>query len=76
MFEHASKTSGGFTSRYNVNKLVFYDTFPTAIEAIEAEKRIKGWTRAKKINLIGSRNPNWKDLLKGKDGPDSSLRSE
>lgn len=73
MFEHASKISNGFTARYNVHKLVFYDIFPTAIEAIEAEKRIKGWTRVKKINLIESSNPEWRDLL---DRPDSSAEPQ
>jgi len=42
--------------------MVWYETFPTALQAIEAEKRVKGWTRAKKIALIESVNPRWRDL--------------
>jgi hypothetical protein len=45
-----------------VNILVYYESFPTAPQAIEAEKKIKGWTRAKKIALIESRNRPWRDL--------------
>jgi hypothetical protein len=45
-----------------VNILVYYESFPTAPQAIEAEKKIKGWTRAKKIALIESRNRTWRDL--------------
>jgi putative endonuclease len=62
IYEHKQKLVPGFTAKYNVNILVFYDVFPTAIEAIEAEKKIKGWTRAKKIALIESLNPTWRDL--------------
>ena len=63
MHEHRNKTIPGFTSRYNVNKLLYYEVFPTAIEAIEAEKKIKGWTRLKKIDLIAKENPDFKDLM-------------
>lgn len=62
MSEHKQKLVPGFTSKYNVNKLVFYEVFNTAIEAINAEKKIKGWLRNKKINLIESKNPDWNDL--------------
>ena len=62
MYEHRNKVIPGFTSRYNVNKLLYYEMFPTAREAIEAEKRIKGWTRQKKINLIFKDNPDLRDL--------------
>lgn len=61
-FEHKNKLVKGFTEKYNVNKLVYYKQFGTALEAIAEEKRIKGWTRQKKINLINSLNPEWKDL--------------
>jgi putative endonuclease len=71
MFEHANKSTQGFTSRYNINKLIFAEEFPTAYEAISAEKKIKGWTRAKKISLIKKSNPKFEDLLK----IDPSLRS-
>jgi putative endonuclease len=62
VYQHKHKLVQGFTSRYNVNLLVFYEVFPEAIQAIAAEKKIKGWTRAKKIRLIESKNPTWKDL--------------
>ena len=53
----------GFTKRYNVNKLVYFEHFTDINDAIAAEKKIKGWLRIKKINLIKSKNPTWKDLL-------------
>ncbi len=63
LYQHKHKLIPGFTSRYNVNKLVYYDYFPTALEAIAAEKKIKGWTREKKIALIKEKNPEFKDLM-------------
>ena len=62
VYQHKHKLVQGFTVRYNVNLLVFYEVFPAAIQAIAAEKKIKGWTRAKKVRLIESKNPTWKDL--------------
>ena len=61
-FEHKQKLVEGFTKKYNVNKLVYYQEFGTAAEAIAFEKKVKGWTRQKKINLINSKNPEWRDL--------------
>ncbi len=61
--QHKFKLIEGFTKRYNATKMVYAKEYPTASEAIAAEKRIKGWTRKKKIILIGSVNPEWKDLL-------------
>ena len=55
-----------------LDKLVFLEEFPHPLEAIEAEKKIKGWLRIKKLNLIESKNPEWKNL----SSLDSSLRSE
>jgi putative endonuclease len=60
--QHKNKTISGFTSRYNVKKLVYFEVLPTALEAIAAEKKIKGWTRLKKIALICEHNPDFKDL--------------
>ncbi|EKD46931.1 MAG: hypothetical protein ACD_67C00013G0005, partial [uncultured bacterium] len=51
IFQHKNKEAKGFTEKYNVDKLVFYENFSTAMDAIAAEKRIKGWTRQKKIDL-------------------------
>lgn len=63
MFEHREKLILGFTSKYNVQKLIYFESFPTAGEAIAAEKKIKGWTRQKKIDLTKSMNPEFEDLL-------------
>jgi putative endonuclease len=60
--EHKEKLIGGFTSRYNVTKLVYYEEFETMPKAIAREKQIKGGSRQKKIDLIDSKNPEWKDL--------------
>jgi putative endonuclease len=60
--EHKQKLIPGFTANYNVNRLVWYEAFPDAAQAIAAEKRIKGWTRAKKVALIEAKNPEWHDL--------------
>ena len=78
VYEHKSKLIQGFTKRYNIDKLVWFDKTNNVIAAIEKEKQIKGWTRKKKINLIKSMNPAWRDLSNvffGISG-DSSLRSE
>ncbi len=69
--EHRQKLVPSFTTRYNINKVVYAEEFPTPDEAAEAERKIKGWTRKKKIALIESVNPEWKDLTSG----DASLRS-
>ena len=62
MFEHKNKLVDGFTAKYNVNKLVYFDYTPDVTSAIAREKQIKGWTRQKKNVLIRSINPEWKDL--------------
>lgn len=59
--EHKEKTVAGFTSKYNVTKLVFYEEYATMKEAIAREKQIKGGSRRKKIDLINGKNPEWKD---------------
>jgi putative endonuclease len=60
--QHKSKQIPGFTAKYNITQLVYHESFTNINEAIAAEKRIKGWTRAKKIALIESQNPLWEDL--------------
>ncbi len=70
MFEHKNRQLPSFTSKYRINKLIYLQSFSSVIEAISAEKKIKGWVRKRKIALILSQNPNLNDLL------DSSLRSE
>jgi len=62
MFEHKNKLVDGFTAKYNVNKLVYFDYTPDVTSAIAREKQIKGWTRQKKNDLIQSINPEWRDL--------------
>lgn len=64
MDEHIRKVIPGFTSKYNINKLVWFEEFRTPDEAIAAEKRIKSWRREKKIALITEKNPQFMDLLR------------
>ena len=61
--EHKNKTIKGFTSKYNINKLVYYEEFNDPNDAICAEKKIKGWTKKKKIDLIEIDNPRFRDLM-------------
>jgi putative endonuclease len=65
IFEHRSKTAPRFTSRYNVDKLVFYEEAANASTAIAREKQIKAGSRAKKVALIATMNPEWRDLFDG-----------
>ena len=62
VFEHKSKFVRGFTKRYNVVRLVYYEQYDDIEEAILREKRLKNWNRAWKIRLIEEKNPNWVDL--------------
>jgi putative endonuclease len=62
VYEHKQRLIPGFTSRYNIDRLVWFDATHDVREAISYEKRIKGWRREKKIALIENKNPDWKDL--------------
>ena len=62
IYEHKQKLVEGFTKRYNVNKLVYYEEFSDIYNAISREKKIKGGSRKKKVELIQSTNPGWNDL--------------
>jgi putative endonuclease len=62
VWEHKNRFTPGFTSKYNLNRLVYMEVFSDIREAIAREKQIKGWLRKKKIKLIESVNPKWKDL--------------
>ncbi|HEX9667817.1 MAG TPA: GIY-YIG nuclease family protein [Thermodesulfobacteriota bacterium] len=62
IYEHKNKMVEGFTKKYNITKLVYYEDTNDVEEAIAREKQIKGWLRKKKIALIESINPEWKDL--------------
>ena len=62
VYEHKHGLIEGFTTRYRVTRLVYYETTGDVSAAIEREKQIKGWLRRKKIALIESMNPEWDDL--------------
>jgi putative endonuclease len=62
IYQHKEKIAPGFTSRYNINKLIYFEEQADAVTAIHREKQIKSWTRKKKVDLIESLNPVWHDL--------------
>ena len=73
-FEHKFKVNSGFTEKYNISKLVYFEEYKDINEAIAREKQLKKWSRVKKINLIKVINPEFKDLLTGNEI--SRLRSK
>ena len=60
--QHKNKVVDSFTGKYDVNRLVYFETYGDVLQAIAREKQIKGWTRRKKLALIESQNPTWRDL--------------
>jgi putative endonuclease len=60
--QHQRKQLPGFTAKYNVNRLVYFEEYAQIQAAIAREKQIKGWLRAKKVALIEANNPEWQDL--------------
>jgi len=65
VYEHKNKiNTSSFSNKYNLYKLAWFQMFKTPNEAIEAEKKIKGWKRDKKIDLIKKDNPDFRDLIK------------
>ncbi len=62
VWEHKTGAVEGFTKRYNVHRLVWYEAADTALAAIAREKQLKKWNRAWKLRLIEKANPDWKDL--------------
>jgi putative endonuclease len=62
VWEHKNGTGSKFTSKYKITKLVFYESFTRIYDAIAAEKQVKAGSRARKITLIESINPEWRDL--------------
>ena len=62
VYEHKTKLIKGFTEKYNVDKLVYYEVFDDINDAITREKQIKAGSRQKKIDVIAGINPTWKDL--------------
>ena len=65
LYEHKNELADSFTKRYHIHKLVYYETTPDVRAAIEREKQIKSWSRAKKNALVNEMNPKWKDLSLG-----------
>ena len=65
IYEHKNKLIEGFTSKYNVNKLVYFEETSDINAALAREKEIKGWRREKKNRLIEQINPGWADLSEG-----------
>lgn len=65
IYEHKEKIIEGFTKKYNVTKLVYYEIFEDAYTAISREKQIKAGSRQKKIDLVNSMNQEWQDLYDG-----------
>ena len=64
-YEHREKLINGFTQKYNVNKLVYYELFDDPANAISREKQIKAGPRRKKVDLVNSMNGEWADLFEG-----------
>jgi putative endonuclease len=65
VYEHKNNLVEGFTKKYNIHQLVYYEQTEDAMSAIEREKRLKAWKRQWKLNLIEQVNPEWKDLYNG-----------
>jgi len=62
VYEHKKHLIEGFTDKYNVTKLLYFETFSEPTSAIKREKQIKSWRRQKKVALIDTKNPGWEDL--------------
>ena len=62
MDEHKHSLTPGFTSRYDITRLVYFEDFGDVRDAIAREKQLKGWVRSRKIQLIEEKNPTWEDL--------------
>ena len=65
VYEHKNKLVKGFTSKYNVTRLAYFEETSDVKAAIAREKEIKGWRRSKKLALIKTQNPKWQDLAEG-----------
>jgi len=62
VYQHKNKIYKGFTYKYNLNRLIYFEEFESEYESMLREKQIKGWTRTKKETLIKTINPTWNDL--------------
>ena len=69
VFEHKSKFVQGFTKKYDVSRLVYFEQYDDIQIAIQREKQLKKWNRAWKVRLIEEKNPNWDDLYPGIAAP-------
>ncbi len=65
VYEHKHKLIKGFTKKYNITRLVYYEVIADVRDAISREKQIKSWGRRKKLALMQSMNPRWRDLAEG-----------
>jgi putative endonuclease len=65
VYEHKTKAVPGFTKRYNVDRLIWFEIYDDALTAIAREKELKKWRRDWKVRLIEESNPNWVDLYEG-----------
>ncbi len=61
LLEHKNEQMEGFTKKYHLHKLVYFENYTEINDAIAREKQLKGWTREKKNQLVKSKNPNWDD---------------
>ncbi|HEU0003306.1 MAG TPA: GIY-YIG nuclease family protein [Ktedonobacteraceae bacterium] len=68
LYEHKQHLAAGFTSKYHVTRLVYFEETSDVQAALAREKSIKGWLRAKKVALIESSNPDWRDLSEEWEG--------
>ena len=68
LYEHKNQLVDGFTKKYNVHKLVYYEIFNDPAKAIKREKQLKKWVRNKKNTLVETMNPTWKDLTEEWEG--------
>ena len=75
LYEHKNKLVSGFTGKYNVSKLVYFEETADVLSALVREKEIKKWRRQKKDALVVSVNPEWRDLSE-EEKKDFSLRSK
>jgi len=62
IWEHKNKVVEGFTKKYKIDKLIYFEQTENVMSALEREKQLKKWSRIKKINLINNANPDWEDL--------------
>ena len=62
VYEHKRSLTPGFTSKYHITRLVYFEQFGDVRDAIAREKQLKGWVRSRKMRLIEQKNPTWEDL--------------